>query len=332
MSLLILLGCLFVFNFIIYLNLYKLVFLFNVYDRPDGKLKKHKKKTPLLGGAIFFINFIFFLIIDKFFLNIFENFNKRELFSLLFLSSSFFFLGLYDDKFRISVYLRVILAILICLIVISLNKNLVIESFQFSFFKKNIILNDLNFVFTIFSIVAFIHACNMLDGINLQLPLFFMFLTLYLFLNTSAYAYVYLIIIVSLFFILILNFRNKIFFGDSGVYCIASVLSYFILIEHNLYQNIKYADEIFLMMILPGLELIRLSISRLLKGKNIFDGDLNHIHHILLKKKNSLLFINFMTSSFSIISLIVIFFFQNMYILFFFILLTYYLILTFLKL
>ena len=331
MSLLILSGCLFILNFIIYLSLNRLILLFNIYDRPDGKLKKHKKKIPLLGGTIFFINFIFIFILELFFLNIFENFNKRELFSLLFIVSSFFFLGLYDDKFKMSVYLRIVLAIVICLITITLNKNLVIQSFQISFYKNQIILDNLKLIFTIFSFVAFIHACNMLDGINLQLPLFYIFLTLYLFLVTSAHTHIYLLIIISLLFILILNYRNKIFFGDSGVYSIASVLSYFIVIEHNFYQNIKYADEIFLMMILPGFELIRLSVSRLLKGKNIFDGDLNHIHHVLVKKKNSLLFTNLMTSSFPIISLIAIFFFQNMYILFFFILLTYYLILIFLK-
>ena len=63
MSLLILSGCLFILNFIIYLSLNRLILLFNIYDRPDGKLKKHKKKIPLLGGIIFFINFIFNFIL-----------------------------------------------------------------------------------------------------------------------------------------------------------------------------------------------------------------------------------------------------------------------------
>ena len=331
MSLLILSGFLFILNFILYLNINRLTLFINIYDRPDGKLKKHKKKIPPLGGIIFFINFIFFIILELVFLNIFENFNKRELFSLLFMVSSFFFLGLYDDKFKISTSLRIILAIIICLITITLNDNLVIQSIQISFYRNQIILDNLKLIFTIFSFVAFIHACNQLDGINLQLSLFFIFLTLYLFFVTSVHIHIYLLIAVSLFFILLLNFQNKIFLGDSGVYCIASILSYFLVIEHNVYQNIKFADEIFLMMILPGFELIRLSILRLFKGKNIFDGDLNHIHHILLKRKNSLIFTNLITSSFPIISLIGIIFFHNMYILFFFTLLTYYLILIFLK-
>ena len=32
--------------------------LINVYDLPDKKLKKHKKKTPIIGGLILAINFL----------------------------------------------------------------------------------------------------------------------------------------------------------------------------------------------------------------------------------------------------------------------------------
>ena len=86
------------------------------------------------------------------------------------------------------------------------------------------------------------------------------------------------------------------------------------------------------MMILPGFELIRLSILRLIKGKNIFDGDLDHLHHILfIKNKFSLILSNFMTSAFTIISLFGIIYFKDMYIFIFIVLLFYYLTLIFLK-
>ena len=35
---------------------------------------------------------------------------------------------------------------------------------------------------------------------------------------------------------------------------------------------------------MPGIDLIRLTLVRLYKGKNPFYGDRNHIHHLLLKK------------------------------------------------
>ena len=172
----------------------------------------------------------------------------------------------------------------------------------------------------------------MLDGINLQLSLFYIFLTIYLFLITSVFTHVYLFIIISLFSILFLNFKKKLFLGDSGAYCIACILAYFIVIEHNVYKNIEFADEIFLIMILPGFELIRLSILRSTKGKNIFEGDLDHIHHILfIKSKYSLIKTNLITSTFTIVSLFGIIYFKDMYILIFFSLLVYYLALIFLK-
>ncbi len=332
MDILIFISSFIVINLVLSLNLQNLSNFINTYDKPDGKLKKHSIKTPLLGGVIFFINFLFFLFFEFLFLEVFKDFNKRELFSLFFIVSSFFFLGLYDDKFKMSTYTRIVLALTICFITITLNNKLIISSFQISFYENQIFLENLKVIFTIFSFVAFIHACNMLDGINLQLTLFYIFLTIYLFLITSVFIHVYLFIIISLFSILLLNFKKKLFLGDSGAYCIACILGYFIVIEHNVYKNIEFADEIFLIMILPGFELIRLTILRSTRGQNIFEGDLDHLHHILfIKNKYSLISTNLITSTFTIVSLFGIIYFKDMYILIFFSLLVYYLTLIFFK-
>ena len=332
MDILIFISSFIVINLVLSLNLQNLSNFINTYDKPDGKLKKHSIKTPLLGGVIFFINFLFFLFFEFLFLEVFKDFNKRELFSLFFIVSSFFFLGLYDDKFKMSTYTRIVLALTICFITITFNNKLIISSFQISFYENQIFLENLKVIFTIFSFVAFIHACNMLDGINLQLTLFYIFLTIYLFLITSVFIHVYLFIIISLFSILLLNFKKKLFLGDSGAYCIACILGYFIVIEHNVYKNIEFADEIFLIMILPGFELIRLTILRSTRGQNIFEGDLDHLHHILfIKNKYSLISTNLITSTFTIVSLFGIIYFKDMYILIFFSLLVYYLTLIFFK-
>ena len=47
-----------------------------------------------------------------------------------------------------------------------------------------------------------------------------------------------------------------------------------------------YADQIFLLMMIPGIDMLRLFIKRLMLRKNPFSGDKNHLHHILLKKFN----------------------------------------------
>ena len=72
--------------------------------------------------------------------------------------------------------------------------------------------------------------------------------------------------------------------GDSGIYAIGSILIMSIIFEHNVFKTIKYADEIFFLLILPGYDLLRVSVTRILKGKNAFYGDRNHIHHLLISK------------------------------------------------
>ena len=83
---------------------------------------------------------------------------------------------------------------------------------------------------------------------------------------------------------MLINLKNMLFLGDGGVYLLGIILSASLIYEHNVYRNIIFVDEIFMLLFLPGLDLIRLTITRLLKGKNPFYGDRNHIHHLLIKK------------------------------------------------
>ena len=71
--------------------------------------------------------------------------------------------------------------------------------------------------------------------------------------------------------------------GDNGTNLLGFLISYLIIVsaKKNNYLLLS-ADQIFMLMILPGLELIRLFVTRLLKRKHPFSADRNHIHHILL--------------------------------------------------
>ena len=92
-------------------------------------------------------------------------------------------------------------------------------------------------------------------------------------------------------------YKNKIFLGDSGIYILGGLISFVIITEYNK-QNIKFfADDIFILMMIPGLDFIRVFIERILKGKNPFLGDQNHLHHLILNK------FGFLTSYLTIASL-----------------------------
>ena len=102
-------------------------------------------------------------------------------------------------------------------------------------------------------------------------------------LNSPLQTFYFVLIFICIF-ILFLNLKNKVFLGDSGVYLLGSIVTVLLVYEYNVFQTIKFADEIFLLLILPGVDLLRLTIMRLANGKNAFYGDRNHIHHMLIRK------------------------------------------------
>lgn len=294
-------------NLIILINLKKFSKILNIYDHPDGKLKIHKAKVPLIGGLILILNFstIFFyqIFFQERFLSLNINyFNNFELFSLLILIYSYFFLGLYDDKFYLSPFKKLLISILIIFIVIFFNENLIISNFSLSFLEKRIFLGNASIFFTIFSILILINALNFYDGINGQSCLIFLFFFSYL-LFKSDVNFFYLICIILILMVMILNFKNLLFLGDSGIYLLTIILSISLIYEYNVQKNIIYADEIFFLLLFPGVDLLRLTITRSLNSKNPFLGDRNHIHHLLINRF-SLLFSNIILISLTILPIL----------------------------
>ncbi len=264
----------------------------NIFDKPDRKLKKHKFNVPLVGGTIVFINYIILFIFELIFSNqiFFVNLNLiayKEIFALVFFIISFYLLGLYDDKFNISPNIRLIISLLFVILILNLNNDLIINNLNFSFKNNQFFLNDYSFLFTIFCIIILKNALNFYDGINCQSGIFFIYVFFYLFIKTD-YNQFYLINLIIISFLLFLNSKEKLFFGDSGIYLLSALISICLIYEYNINKNLIFVDEIFLLLILPGLDLVRLTISRILSGKNAFYGDRNHLHHLLIRRYNLL--------------------------------------------
>ena len=272
-------------NFLIFIKLKKLSKIINIFDKPDKRLKKHKSNVPLLGGIIVIINLFILSFSMIFFENLFGHLivSKKEFASIVFFCASFFMLGIYDDKFILNPDKKFIISIIFSILTLTLNKNLLINSFDLSFYEKKIILNDFSFFFTLFCIIILINALNFYDGINGQSLIFFIFVFSYLCLNSPLQTFYFVLIFICAF-ILFLNLKNKVFLGDSGVYLLGSVVIVLLVYEYNVFKTIKFADEIFLLLILPGVDLLRLTITRITNGKNAFYGDRNHIHHMLIHK------------------------------------------------
>ena len=77
--------------------------------------------------------------------------------------------------------------------------------------------------------------------------------------------------------------------GDYGVTVAALVVGLLSIASYNIQENIInkiFVEEIFLLLFVPGLDMFRLFLERILKKKDPFSADKNHLHHILIDKLN----------------------------------------------
>tara|TARA_Y100000996_G_C22542403_1_gene650497 strand:+ start:307 stop:1320 length:1014 start_codon:yes stop_codon:yes gene_type:complete len=270
-------------NFLIILKYDKIADLIDTYDFPDKKLKLHKSKTPILGGLIILINYFVFVISSLFYENSFLVSSKtNEIISIAFLVIGFFIVGFYDDRKKLSPLNKLFYLIIILLLGILINENLIIEKISITFFKNKIFFEIFSIPFSIFCIIILINALNFFDGINGQSCIFFLIVFSFLSIKSNFNIF-YILNIFTILFILFLNLKNKLFLGDGGIFLLTIVFSISIIFEHRI-GNIIYADEIFFLLLLPGIDLIRLTLVRLYKGNNPFYGDRDHLHHLLMNK------------------------------------------------
>jgi UDP-GlcNAc:undecaprenyl-phosphate GlcNAc-1-phosphate transferase len=262
-------------NLFFYFYFKQIVGILNCYDYPNKIRKIHKEKTAKVGGFLIIVNIIIFYLIT---------FNstvilKEEIFFYIG-CILFFLLGFFDDKLDINAYLKLFFQIFFLLSLVIFNNNLYINNIYISFLDKKILLGEFRIFFTILCYLLFINAFNMLDGINISAGVYATSLLVFLYLHQNNI--IFIVLISSLLFFLIKNFQNKLFLGNNGSYLLGFILSYFI-IDLNRTKVIS-VEEIFLALIIPGLDMLRLYVQRIYNKKNPFKADLNHLHHILLKK------------------------------------------------
>ena len=280
---LILLLIIFIFNFFLFRQHSFLSNKINIFDYPDNNRKIHKKKTAISGGIFIFINLIILFLllrIDNFQFTSLLSQNKREIFSFLLLISSLFLIGLYDDKYDLNPFKKLFLSAFFILICLLIDENLIIKELNFYYINNSIQLFNLAIPFTLLSLLLFLNALNMFDGIDLQVSLYVFFLLFYL---IFKFDIKFLILIIPVFiFIIYFNYKKELFLGDSGTNILAALISFMIIKEYNNNSLSIYCDEIFLLMLIPGIDMFRLFVIRIFKGKNPFSSDNQHLHHLYL--------------------------------------------------
>lgn len=249
------------------------------------KIKNHPVPTPAIGGLIFF--FIYLTI----YLELFLNFKLNDFYHYLtFFSFLIFLIGYFDDLNDNNPYIKSFLFILIIFIFLFFNQEILIKTISISFvYSTYEISTSFSYIFTILCFWLLMNSFNLTDGLNgiaISYALI-IFISIFLIFNLNDFDYfIVLNFIFILFLSLIFNLKNKIFLGNNGAYLISFFISVFLIKFYNeTLSDIKFdTDRIFLMLMIPGIDMLRLFIFRIKDKKNPFTRDQNHLHHYLKKK------------------------------------------------
>ena len=280
-----------IFSFLNILLLLIVIFYGNkifILDIPDSTRKYHKYPVPLAGGILILINILSLLLFSQFsefkeLTHIF--FTSREsIFSFYCGSCLVFFVGIYDDKYNIRPNIKLVLLIIIILSMILIDSELIISELYFSSLNFHTTLDNFSIFFTILCFLLFLNAINMFDGINMQVSIYALSLFVILTLINNSILF-FIPIIICLLVVIFLNSNNKLFLGDSGSLLLGYIIAYFVIKSHNISSTI-IPEEIFLLMLVPGIDMFRLFLQRIISNRNPFKPDNNHLHHIMIKKFN----------------------------------------------
>ena len=269
----------------------------NLFDIPN-KIKIHKKPIPRIGGVSIFISFLFAQILLFFFpqKDLFLSTTNSNLLNIYISSALFFFLGLYDDLYKINALKRLFLQFLISsftwsqgIAITSLNFPLLIPN-NYSF----VLPNFLSFIITIIFITGIVNAINWSDGLDGLASgiLFFSSIALtFISFKNGQIAIAILLLLMALNclgFLFYNSYPAKIFLGDSGTYFLGFNIACFSLIGLNPYielSNNGYNLNLFILLlnlIFPIFDMVQVIIKRILRKKSPFKGDRNHIHYLLI--------------------------------------------------
>ena len=273
-----------IFCIIFFLNIliinyrYKIAKFFKIIDLPNER-KIHKAPTPLTGGIGFFLTLLILVIYN--FVN--NQINIEKFISLICIYSLFFFIGFFDDIKTLSAKLRSFLIIFSLSLLIIFDPEFILYNLNFKSLNSIYNLNYLSsFLFTIFCIFALYNALNFIDGYNGSATSVILFWSIYLFIKNPNIVYLTIILISLLIFLY--NISGKLFLGNSGISLISIFFALSVIVEHN--NSMIYADEILLILLFPGLDMIRVTAQRLLNKKKIYNPDKTHFHHYLISSNS----------------------------------------------
>jgi UDP-N-acetylmuramyl pentapeptide phosphotransferase/UDP-N-acetylglucosamine-1-phosphate transferase len=248
------------------------IFLSNTNISNHKSFIKNQNIIPISGGL--FILFSYVILQNNFFYDYYNYFYL-----------SIFLIGFYADFSKnFKPILRIVSQILVVGLLLNIS-DILVKDVRISLF--NFFLNKHYFalIFTVFCILVFVNGANLIDGVNLSAIGYFLliFTVIYLLsINNNFYLdreFVKIQIFV-LIIILLFNFFNKSYLGDSGVYLLSLISSVTIINFINTNNSISPYFAVLLLWY-PCFENLFSIIRRLLNKGSTSEPDNKHLHHLI---------------------------------------------------
>jgi len=302
----------FVLAFALHYGVQKLFIYYKRFDDFNHR-SSHKTLATRTGGIGIFLTILI--------ISLFYYFQGIELFdySLFIPLGIMFVIGVYDDLYNANFKLKFLLQIIVAKILI--DQGYVISNYHglFGLYEVPWLLAQASTVFVFLVVVNAINFIDGIDGLAITEVIKILLLVEFFSRERTFLSPISLIFITSMIPLYYFNFKKngKVFLGDAGSLLLGSFISiyvFYILGEAYEFKNTHaFNKTLFTVLILafPLIDLLRVFIIRIKKGKSPFKPDQNHIHHFILKlginKVNTVILIEL----FSILLLLIVLFLSS---------------------
>lgn len=259
----------------------KIALRLGVIDHPGAQEHKaHAAPTPLVGGLVTLPPAIAILLLQFFQVGM-SSAHAASYLALAFATLSSLIVGFFDDRRHIPALFRLIICSGIFGVAISIRPEFVVSALDLQGLGLKVELGLIAIPFSVFCLLAFQNAVNMADGRNgLVAGLAIIWLLALLSYGWHPLTLPIVSLTIGLFIALGANLGGRLFLGDAGTYGIGAFIGLATIWIHR--SNIGlYTIDVVVMFIIPVLDMARLFVLRILRGRHPFSADHNHLHHYL---------------------------------------------------
>ena len=250
-------------------------------DKPDLGRKLHGRDTPIVGGLAMMIPVLVLAILE---IVLFRT--EPFMLAATFAASVVLAIGVLDDRFDLSPAWRFVALFFVVFVAFSVEPLFVVHSISLTIFGTpiDVPLHALAGPITLLMIVGFVNATNMADGMNGQFLGSVIIWTLLLLHYVRPSEILPLAgLLCSAGAALYFNLKGRVFSGSAGAYSGALFIALCTIAVYRETNTTLHAQTVALWFWLPVVDCLRLMTTRLLSAKSPFEGDRDHLHHILLR-------------------------------------------------